>query len=165
LRQGYTHLSLFAPFKAEFAEKRLIGIKQAFDKSGLPASSLTLSDCVDHGDTFEIDHDSVAFEAAPRFLSQKKEKWGIIAANDPCAYGLLAAASEMGLVAGKDFGLVGFDDRPHSRELGLTSVHPPVHQMGVEAGKLIRQALRGEALPLQVLLKSQIVARKSSPAL
>jgi LacI family transcriptional regulator len=91
-----------------------------------------------------------------------KERTGIIAVNDHTAYGVLRAATEAGLTPGRDFGLIGFDDAPHSRVVGLTSVRPPLDALGEEAGHLAARALAGDASALQVGLRSLLVPRAST---
>jgi LacI family transcriptional regulator len=91
-----------------------------------------------------------------------KERTGVIAVNDHTAYGVLRAATEAGLTPGRDFGLIGFDDAPQSRVVGLTSVRPPLDALGEEAGHLVARALAGDASALQVGLRSLLVPRAST---
>jgi LacI family transcriptional regulator len=59
----------------------------------------------------------------------------IFAANDPTAYGVLAAAEEHGIVIPDDVALVGFDDISLSRHIrpALTTVRQPFYEMGQQA--------------------------------
>ncbi len=90
---------------------------------------------------------------------------GILAANDVTAIGVLQAARAAGQEAGKDFALIGFDDLPAACIGGLTSVRPPLEEMGEEAGRLLLRRLQGDYTSLQVRLRSLVVPRASTPPL
>jgi DNA-binding LacI/PurR family transcriptional regulator len=85
---------------------------------------------------------------------------GLIAPNDAVAMGVMAAASERGLTAGADYGLIGFDD--WYRESHLSSLCPPLSQLGGEAAGLLLRLLRGEAAPARIALQHRLIARASS---
>jgi DNA-binding LacI/PurR family transcriptional regulator len=87
---------------------------------------------------------------------------GILAPSDATAYGFLRAAAEFGLSPGADFGLIGFDDGPNSRTLGLTSLRPPFEALGQEAVGVIRRLMQGETMNLQVRLHSHLLPRAST---
>lgn len=82
---------------------------------------------------------------------------GIFAASDDLAIGFVAAAAAHGLVAGRDFQLVGFDgqDRTMSESAGieLTTVRIPARQMGVRAAEmLLRRIEQPGSHPQRLLL-------------
>lgn len=85
---------------------------------------------------------------------------GVIAPNDWMALGFMDAAREHGLTAGRDYGLVGFDD--YGREAQLTSLRPPLEQMGREAASLVLRLLRGEDTPGRLALPHRLMARAST---
>jgi len=155
-------LSYYAPFEGSWTRERLDGCREAMTRSGRNASDIVESDCDRSVSPSSIRQSQFAYECAGDFLATPRELWGIVAANDHCAWGLLQAASELGLAAGRDFGLVGFDDLSRSRDLGLTSFQPPLDAMGRQAGDLICKALRGEQIPMQMRLKSHLVPREST---
>jgi DNA-binding LacI/PurR family transcriptional regulator len=68
----------------------------------------------------------------------------------------------MGLQPGDAFGIAAFDDEPRSRELGLTSVRPPLELLGAEAARLVGQALQGSITSMEIVLRSAVVSRPSS---
>jgi len=167
LQRGYRAIMFFAPYAAQWADERLNGITEAVERAVTSDCVLRVSECDPSLNTGLIDQEQVAYEYAvklfePAAALATEPPWGIVAVNDHAAWGLLRAANEMELTAGVDYALISFDDLPHSRDLGLTSLRPPYDQMGVEAGKMIRQALRGERMTMEVTLRSNIVARKSS---
>ncbi len=88
--------------------------------------------------------------------------WGLIAPNDATALEALRAASELGKVSGTDFGLIGFDDDTHAVTSGLSTMRPPLEELGEEAGRMLISALEGKRASLQVRLRSHLFARRST---
>ncbi len=78
---------------------------------------------------------------------------GVVAPNDDIALGFMAAAQERGFEAGRDYGIIGFDDC--HREAHLTSLRLPLEQLGKEAAALVLRQLRGETVPLRIALQHQ----------
>ena len=87
----------------------------------------------------------------------------VVAANDACAAGFVDFAGKRGLVAPRDFGLIGFDDDPAFRAYALTTVAPPVEHIGRTFGRLIAErpwrAGAGEAVAVR--LASAIIPRST----
>lgn len=63
----------------------------------------------------------------------------VFAANDRMAIGLIQGLREMRLVAGIDYGIVGYDDSDAARWMDppLTSVHVPFFDMGEKAAEML----------------------------
>ena len=87
---------------------------------------------------------------------------GIIALNDLMAEGFLQEAEQMGMQMGVDFGLIGFDDIPIAGRLGLTTLAPPLEEMGQEAASLLLTMLQGRHTTQQLLLRSHLIIRDST---
>lgn len=87
---------------------------------------------------------------------------GIIAPTDTLAVEIYTALSEAGLLAGKDYGLVGFDDRQPARARGITSLRPPLEEIGQESARLLFRMLNGESTPYQIRLRSHLIVRSST---
>lgn len=165
LRQGYERLIFVAPIDADWVEQRLEGAREAVRLAG--RSVETLAFVPEEGRVpaqVGVDFAAQGAEAFQMVLRNGLAGAGVIAANDSVAIGLLRAAVAEGLTAGTDYGLVGFDDEPESRTLGLTSLHPPLEAMGREAGRLLLQAIHGEedSMTMQLRLRSHLIARASS---
>ncbi|MDR3710343.1 MAG: GntR family transcriptional regulator [Capsulimonadaceae bacterium] len=95
------------------------------------------------------------------------ERWpgvnGIVAANDLLAIGIMDAAAAAGQVAGRDFGIVGFDDVDNkARDHGLTSLRPPLAELGEEAAMLCVDLVHGKPKSRSVSLLSHITIREST---
>ncbi len=72
---------------------------------------------------------------------------GFVCASDTMAMGVLRAFDERSMQAGRDVGVVGFDDSAAAQVTGLSSVRQPLEQVAVELVGLLRAALDGVADP------------------
>jgi len=87
----------------------------------------------------------------------------VFADNDQMAYGARSALFEAGLRVPEDVSLVGLDDLPYSAYATppLTTVHQPVFDMGLAAGKGVQTLLGGGSFtPPQ--LKAELIVRRST---
>ncbi len=159
--RGYRHLLYFQPFVVDWAAERLAGVKLVLANPDhpealrvLPAAPVSLAG-------HAHDQRDLARRRAPELLDANwRPGTGIIAANDSVAAGFIEAAREHGLEAGRDFGIVGFDDR--RRDFGLTSLRPPLTELGEEAATLAMRLLRGEPAPTRIALRHRLIARAST---
>jgi len=161
LARGYTRLLYFQPFAATWSDERLAGVRSALGASAADPARLRV--LPDRPEPAEIPNQrDRAYQRAGEVLAgdDLAERTGVIAVNDEAAEGFARAATERGLEAGRDYGLLGFDDR--ARELGLTSLRPPLEELGREAAGLAVRLLRGESPPLRIVLQHQVIARTSS---
>ena len=171
LSVGCSSVMFFAPYTVDWVIERIAGAREAILLAGLPSKTLQIS--IGDQDVRDVlapvlngrfRHTIVAYKAARTFLAQHggMPAQGIIAANDHVALGFQQAASEIGLTAGKDYALIGFDDHPDARPAGISTLQPPMHELGQEAGRLILNALGGQTMLQQVCLHSHLIARASS---
>ena len=171
IKTGYRRLVFLQPFTAQWVAERLAGVLDAARRLGLGAETVVTYRQSPDQQSFHPDPAASGYEAVREAMAAGivfqparggPERMGIIAANDHAAYGVLRAAGELGLVPGRDFGIVGFDDAPRSRLVGLTSLRPPLEALGEEAGHLLARALLGDASAMQVSLRSLLVPRAST---
>jgi LacI family transcriptional regulator len=87
---------------------------------------------------------------------------GIIAANDHIARKVVEAAARHNLKAGSDFLLVGFDDWVDSQAHGISSMRPPIEELGQVAAKLALRAIAGDTTYQRVCLCSHLLKRNST---
>jgi len=161
LARGYPRLLYFQPFAATWSDARLAGVRSALGASAADPARLRV--LPDRTEPAAIPNQrDLAYQRARELLAG--DDWalqtGVIAVNDEAAEGFARAAAERGLEAGRDYGLVGFDDC--GRERGLTSLRPPLEELGREAAGLAVRLLRGESPPLRIVLQHQVIARTSS---
>ncbi|MBI5831242.1 MAG: substrate-binding domain-containing protein [Armatimonadetes bacterium] len=161
--QGYHRLAFLAPYTADWLQVRLAGAQSAAARRELVLRLVPDEPVAYVGHRADQrlgEHLATAFLAET--VRAEPGRWGLIAPNDACAYGVLAAAQALGLRAGRDFGLVGFDDDVDSRRLGLTTLRPPADQLGEEASRLLLAQLDGQPTALQVGLRPDLVVRGST---
>jgi len=89
----------------------------------------------------------------------------IFAVNDFAAIGALGAARDLGLLAGTDLAVVGFNDTPLAAELpiALTTVRSPMHEMGRRRDGAAGQADPGRRGGRE-RLRPELMVRASSGA-
>ncbi len=105
------------------------------------------------------------YDAMRRLLALARRPTAVFAVNDLAAAGALRAIREAGLGVPHDISLVGFNDLATlaSTTPGLTSLHLPLHQMGVAAARrLLAQILDGAAFSEPVIVPVTLVVRGST---
>lgn len=177
LRQGHRRVAFLAPFETAWAAARVTGARAAILEAGLPPAALAVHPArqvpsplrapdqlwPDHRHALE-EYQRLGFSAAHRLLEDIPGASAVIAADDFLAMGLLRVAQEESsrVKQGPPFAVVGFDDNPESRLVGLTTLRPPLEALGREAARLLLLALEGERTVLQVRLRSHLVPRLST---
>lgn len=87
---------------------------------------------------------------------------GVLAANDAMALEVASILPSLGLRIGADIGLVGFDDSDAASAAGLTSLAPPLMEMGQAAARLLLDAFAGRAVASMTRLPSRLHGRSST---
>lgn len=163
LQNGWEDIAVIAPFTASWVMERIAGVRDALTYARpssirLPALAGDGQKWDSLGDPRAIGYQTVRDACA----SGWRLSGGIICINDGVAFGVLEAAREIGLEAGKDFALLGFDDDPEARTLGLTSVRPPMQAMAREAARLLFDHKQGLDASLQIRLRAHVIPRAST---
>jgi LacI family transcriptional regulator len=88
---------------------------------------------------------------------------GLVCASDTLAVGALQALRTVGLRAGDDLGVVGFDDSEAARAFGLSTLAQPLAQVAEELLTLLAGLETGEPAPSQGrVLPAFLIGRDSS---
>ncbi|MBX5193551.1 LacI family DNA-binding transcriptional regulator [Rhizobium sp. NZLR3b] len=125
-------------------------------------SSAGISDVSVHGGDYT---QSSGYKAALDLFAEPRPPTGIFAANDLMALGVMGAAREADLNAGRDFALVGFDDISLSAYdyISLTTVSYSRNKMGEIASKLLLNRLSDPQLAAETIeLTPTLVVRQST---
>ena len=165
LSRGCRSLLFYSPCEAEWVSKRAAGAAERFSLSR--SADCDFEQIVDPLPQEELGDEPDFFRQAAakrgRELFTNGCRWdAIIAANDLTAVGLIEAASEYGLEPPRDFLIVGYDDLPIARKIGLSTIRPPMENIGQNAVKLIMNAWHGDHSRSRVCLNSDLIIRKST---
>lgn len=110
-------------------------------------------------------------EAAHRLLKRTPQPTAILAANDDCAAGVIAAAHERGMTLPDDLSVTGYDDVDLARKVwpGLTTVRQPLEELAAVATRQLIALMQpnrrtGDTPPMHVTLQTDLVLRGSVSA-
>ena len=107
-----------------------------------------------------------SFEAAREVLSAWIDSGitAVVCGDDLLAYGVLRAASELGIAVPSQLSVAGFNDLPYSAMVtpSLTSVDLSARELGARAGRLLNGLLLGAEEPTIATLRTSVVARDST---
>ena len=156
LARGYTNL-----FFTSIAAPRVHAIEKAMQQAGLPflperVISPKSNDFAD-GKT-----------VAERVEILSDGTTGILADNDAVAIGCMSCLERRGIRAGRDYGLIGFDDLPVSAYLPvpMTTLRIPYEEIARAAFSMLarRQEDRGaeDETPQKIRLPFQLIERQST---
>jgi len=165
--RGWRDLTVVAPFTSTWVSERIAGVQDALAHAPafLAQAPAPLQLLLGNGDTWDrmSDPRAYGYETTVAALNSGwKPSGGIIGISDGVALGVMDAAAERGLKAGRDFGILGFDDDSDARAQGLTSLRPPMQGMAREAARLLLEHIGGNDGGLQVRLRAQMIPRAST---
>ena len=102
--------------------------------------------------------------AIARVLDMENAPTAALCFNDVVAFGVLSGLERRGLVAGKDFALVGFDDVAEARHTNppLSTVHVDTASLGERAAHLVLRMIGGDTRPEEFVSDVDLVVRASS---
>lgn len=104
-------------------------------------------------------------EVLRRVEAQHPDADAIVLSSDITAAGLLLACQRRGIAVPERFAITGFGDFEVSRNLipSLTTIAVPANLIGAEAGRLLLEAMSGEAsTPKKVDVGFELIVRESS---
>ena len=143
------------PFSSGVFSERLKGFKQALTDASLPVREENVV-------TVEFDRDS-SKHAIYDILTRTSAPVNIFASCDLLARGILDELNQRGLSLGYDVRLVGFDDQPWAKTIGLTTIKQPIEELGATAVEFLLQRLDEREREVQHReLKTELIIRKST---
>ena len=138
----------------ESANRRLSGYRAALEYAGIPIDEQLITS----GDFTT----KTGIACGRKLLSLDNPPSAIVAANDQMAMGVYQVAEEMGLRIPEDFSLVGFDNIPESKYLGLTTVDQFISEMGYTATQMLIKIINEIPLDNQTFrMQTRLVIRNS----
>ncbi|MER6303688.1 substrate-binding domain-containing protein [Kitasatospora sp. NPDC001539] len=159
LALGHTRVGCVAgePF-ASTGTDRTAGFVDRYAEAGLPVPPGLVRHC-----GFDT---AGGRAAATALLTAGSRPTALFAVNDLAAIGVLGAARDLGLRAGRDLALAGFNDTPVAAELpvALTTVRSPMAEQGrVAVRQLLRRIEGGRARSRRLLPELVVRASSGSP--
>jgi LacI family repressor for deo operon, udp, cdd, tsx, nupC, and nupG len=158
LELGHTHIGcITGPMENPICEDR----KQGFIDAKLGAGEGVDNLCFESGD-FSFHSGYSAFQR----LHNQYEMTALFCFNDMMALGAMRAAIEMGIDVPKELSIVGFDDLLFAEYTTpqLTTVRQPQKQIGETAMMVLAKLLRGDTVPQDNVIPTQLLVRSSSTA-
>jgi LacI family transcriptional regulator len=142
----------------ESSNRRLRGYRDALEKAGIAIDEKLIA----AGDyTTET-----GAKCARELLTQPQPPTAIFASNDQTAMGVFQVAQEMGMRISEDLSVVGFDNIPESRYMGLTTVDQFISEMGFVAAQMLIRLINDQPLDEPIYkMKTQLVTRNSCQAM
>ena len=138
----------------ESSSRRLKGYRDALEKAGIPVDETLIAS----GDYTTATGES----GARQLLALAKPPTAIFASNDQMAMGVFQVAQELGIRIPDDLSVVGFDNIPESKYMGLTTVDQFISEMGYVATQMLIKLINGTLLDDQTYkMQTQLVIRSS----
>jgi DNA-binding LacI/PurR family transcriptional regulator len=165
IQQGHRKITFFSHIDEDWVGWRLDGIRAAIKEAGMPEDSLTI---FPQERTLIIPNEpwgpvvDRAHEVAELAFRQGAIDTAVIAANDASALGVAHAAKDAGRQLWKDLALVGFDDVPAARFMGITTLRAPRAASGIEAAHLLLRQWQGKRCDDLVCLRCTLMVRAST---
>jgi DNA-binding LacI/PurR family transcriptional regulator len=141
-RYGHRKIAHFmGPASQKAAIQRAQAFRAAMRDLGLPVREDWLIPC--GFDTVRAHHEAL------RLLAQKDRPTAVFAAHDETAFGVVAAARELGVSVPRELSVIGFDDIREAAHIDppLTTVRQPATEIGYAAAKALVGLLDGQSGP------------------
>lgn len=105
--------------------------------------------------------------ATQRLLAEKPDIDGLVCFNDMIAYGAMEACDHLNLSIPEQIAIIGVDDLRISSfpRISLTTLRIPKFEIATQAIDLLFDRLQGNETTQQVLVKTQLIQRGSTPHL
>ena len=88
---------------------------------------------------------------------------GIVCASDLQALGALEAARDVGLAVPTELSIVGYDDLEIAGFLGLTTIHQPLFESGMQGARLLLDQMNGkQRSPVREVIEIELIGRSTS---
>ncbi len=138
---------------------RAIGFSDALKRKGLDAAQRQFF-CRTY--SYEEGYRLAAKDVLP--LVEQGKKYGLVAANDDIACGVIDSLMDGGVEVPTQVGVIGFDDSSIARQrrLKISTMRIPTKEIGRMSVRIILDRLAGKVKePAKVILKAELVVRQS----
>ncbi len=155
---GYDEIVFCAPYQGRWVDSRSEGTRIACDCGAEPVKfrSWPSSGHFDVNVPDLVDRLAIVVK---NMFDTGNVRGGIVAAHDRLALAIIEEADRRGIVPGRDFGIIGFDDEPRAFTRGLTTIRPPLEAMAIEAIRVTGMCLAEGRWNRVSSLRADIAAR------
>ncbi len=162
LKAGYEEILAWQPFTAPWFPERIAKARSACAAAHRQGAVRVLDD----GGPLAWHREEQIRETQRRLpallarggpLRRGRTRRAVLAPNDLVALLLLEALTSVGLMPGRDVGVIGADDLVGAMDAGLTTLRPPLEELGVATGRLL-----GREGNETVILQHQLIPRAST---
>lgn len=106
-----------------------------------------------------------SFRAARALLVQNPGIDGLICFNDIIAIGALEACDDLGITIPDQVAIIGFDNirLASLNRISLTTLHVPKLEIGIQAMQMLLNRLDGIESPAEIVMKTELIERRTTP--
>jgi DNA-binding LacI/PurR family transcriptional regulator len=157
IKGGHRRIALVnPPHRYSYALDRIDGFRRAYTEARLtPDETLVIE-----GDlTTKYGRDSTC-----ELRSLIDPPTGFVCANEPTALGVLSGLASLGLLAGRDADVIGYDDINVSAYFSppLTTLYFPIEKLGQTLGEFLLRRVAGDSpLALQKIYRPELIERQA----
>lgn len=162
IKEGHQRIGMIAAHNWSYAgDDRIEGYKKA-----LAAHNLSFDPAlVQSGETTKHAgySEEAGYEAMERLLQRAPDLTAVFAGSDVQAIGAWKALRDAGYAVPDDIALIGYDNIKLSRFLGLSTVDHHLHEVGMQATRLLLERMEGSDRPHKAdFLNPDLIIRQSS---
>ncbi|MBW4081078.1 LacI family DNA-binding transcriptional regulator [Paenibacillus sp. S150] len=110
---------------------------------------------------FDCVREEDGVEVARKLLEMQSRPEAMIVSGDHVAAGLIIEARKQGMSIPEELAVMGFDNQPIGRLLGITTIDNQLYQMGAAAFGIIYGHINGSSLPVTRKLEYRIIERST----
>jgi DNA-binding LacI/PurR family transcriptional regulator len=151
---GFVSDQIESPFGFNASRKRLEGYQAVLEKNGIGFEPT-------YHKAGELSRHS-ASQLTHQLLTDQNQPTAIFTSSDTQAIGVLEAIQEEGLRVPEDISVIGYDDIEVASYIGLTTVHQPMYQSGVESVNLLFKLLSSDNNLESLTLPVDLVVRETT---
>lgn len=158
LELGHRRIAYITPpHEMMFTHNRLQGYAAALEEAGVPLDDSLVVEA-------QLNEESGA-EAAAALLTRPNPPTALMGGNDLTAIGIMSAVRALGMQAGSDVAVAGFDDIDASEHLNppLTTVRQPIFAIGRAVTQRLFMLIAGQTPDVpQLLITPEVMIRAST---
>lgn len=99
-------------------------------------------------------------DALRRILNMKERPTALLVTGDQIAAGILIEAQRQGLQVPDDLAIIGFDNQPISKVLGITTIDNGLYEMGSTAFRIVQEQIdSGKTAPVKKQIEFRLIER------